>query len=164
MIWSNLFGNVSSSLWFIFTMNGIRCAYSPRHRAEHAERRGDRVAATLDRELDDVRGIEVLRVRRERRGRRVLDALVDGEDRHVPAAAEAPVAVELLQVAQHLHRPVAPRPHPVDEVGTRQVEVVLGNALTGVIQQRVGVVAEQGVDVHPGIVRDVSRRPTHEAG
>ena len=27
MIWSNLFGTVISSLWFIFTMNGMRWAY-----------------------------------------------------------------------------------------------------------------------------------------
>jgi hypothetical protein len=27
MIWSALFGYVSSSLWLIFTMNGILCAY-----------------------------------------------------------------------------------------------------------------------------------------
>ena len=27
MTWSNLFGSVSSSLWFSFTMNGMRCAY-----------------------------------------------------------------------------------------------------------------------------------------
>ena len=31
----------------------------PRHRAEHAQRRRDRVAATLDRQLDDVLGVEV---------------------------------------------------------------------------------------------------------
>ena len=27
MTWSNLFGNVSSSLWFSFTMNGMRWQY-----------------------------------------------------------------------------------------------------------------------------------------
>ena len=45
--------------------------------AEHAQRRGHRVAAALDRELDDAVGIEVVGVLRERRARRVLDALVD---------------------------------------------------------------------------------------
>ena len=43
-------------MWLIFTMNGIRCAYLRDTDAEHAERRGHRVAAALDRELDDVRG------------------------------------------------------------------------------------------------------------
>ena len=44
------------------------------------------------------------------------------------------------------------------------MEVVLRNALAGVIQQRVGVVAEQGVDVHPGIVRDVPRQTLMRLG
>ena len=46
-------------------MNGILCAYLRRDRAEHAERRGDGVAAALDRQLDDVLGVEVDRVGRE---------------------------------------------------------------------------------------------------
>ena len=46
-------------------------------RAEDAERRGERVAAALDRELHEVLGVEVDGVRREARGARVLDALVD---------------------------------------------------------------------------------------
>ena len=143
MIWSNLFGSVISSLWLSLTMNGIWCAYFRDDGAEHAERRGHRVAAALDRQLDDVLRVEVLRVRRERRGRRVLDALVDREDRHVPGAAEPAVAVELLEVAQHLDRAVAAGPDPVDEVGPGQVQVVLGDALGDVVEQRVGVVAEQ---------------------
>ena len=73
----------------------------------------------------------------------MLDALVDGQDRHVAGAAEPAVAEQLLQVAQHLHRAVAARPHPVDEVGAGQVQVVLGDALRDVVQERVGVVAEQ---------------------
>ena len=63
-----------------------------RHGAEHAERRGDGVAPALDRELDDVRGVEVVGVLRERRAGRVLDALVDGQDRQVAGAGEAAVA------------------------------------------------------------------------
>jgi hypothetical protein len=54
-----------------------------RHRPEHAERRGDAVAAAFDGELADVRRVEVDRVRGEARPGRMLDALVDGEDRHL---------------------------------------------------------------------------------
>ena len=78
-----------------------------RHRAQHAERRGDGVAAALDRELDDVLGVEVDRVLGERRARRVLDALVDGQDRDVAGAAEAAVGEDALERAQHGHGPVA---------------------------------------------------------
>ena len=70
-------------------MNGILCAYLRATAAEHAERRGDGVAAALDRELDDVLGIEVRGVRRERRAGRVLDALIDRQDRDVAGAAPA---------------------------------------------------------------------------
>jgi hypothetical protein len=38
--------------------------------------------------------VEVLGIGREGGGRRVLDALVDGEDRDVPGAAESSVAVQ----------------------------------------------------------------------
>ena len=41
-------------------MNGILCAYLRAIDAQHAEGRGDGVAAALDRELDDVLRIEVL--------------------------------------------------------------------------------------------------------
>ena len=65
----------------------------PRDDAERAVRRGDGVAAALDRELDDVGRVEVGRVLREARAGRVLDALVDGEDREVARPAESAVIV-----------------------------------------------------------------------
>ena len=88
-------------MWLILTMNGMRCAYLREHRAEHAERRGDGVAAALDRELDDVLGIEVVGVLGERRARGVLDALVDGQDRDIARAAEPAVGEDALERAQH---------------------------------------------------------------
>ena len=72
-------------------MNGILCAYLRAQTPEHAERRGDAVAAAFDGELDDVLGIEVDRVGREARARRVLDALVDRQDRDIARAGQAPV-------------------------------------------------------------------------
>ena len=82
------------------------CAYFRDTEPEHAERRGHGVAAALDRELHDVLGVEVGRVRRERRARRVLDALVDRQDRHVAGAAQAAGVEERLQAAQHARRAV----------------------------------------------------------
>ena len=73
-----------------------------RHHAEHTERRGNGVAAAGDCQLDDVLRVEVARVGSERRGSGVLDALIDGKNRHVAAAAEAPARQQRLQVAQYL--------------------------------------------------------------
>jgi hypothetical protein len=47
---------------------------------EHAECRGDRVAAAFDRELDDVLAIEVVGILRKARTGGVLDALIDRQD------------------------------------------------------------------------------------
>ena len=76
----------------------------PRHRAQHAERGRDAVAAAFDRQLHDVLGIEIRRVLRERRAGRMLDALIDRQDRDVAGAAEPPVADERLQAAEHARR------------------------------------------------------------
>ena len=83
-------------------MNGMRWAYCREHMPSTPKVRGDRVAATFDGQLDDVLRIEVLGVGRERRRRRVLDALVDGQDRHVTRVGEAAGAEQALEVAQHL--------------------------------------------------------------
>jgi hypothetical protein len=64
--------------------------------AEHPERGGDGVAAALERQLDDVARVEVLRVGGEAGGRGVLDPLVDGEDGHVPGAGQAAVIEQRL--------------------------------------------------------------------
>ena len=84
------------------------------------------VAAALDRELDEVLRIEVERVGREARAAGVLDALVDGQDAHVAGAAEAPVVVERLQVAQHLRVAVGLDEDALDEVGAGQVQIGRG--------------------------------------
>ena len=73
-----------------------------RHGTQHANGRGDGVAAALDRQLHDVGGIEVGGVGREGGRSRVLDALVDGKDRHVPGAPQATVVQQRLEAAQHL--------------------------------------------------------------
>ena len=113
---------------------------------QHAEGRGDGVAATLDRELDDVRRVEVGRVGREGRPRRVLDALVDREDRHVAAPAEPAVVEDLLEAAQDLDRSIGAREGALDVVGPRRQDVFSLDRLAPVVQELAGAVAEGFLD------------------
>ena len=122
-------------MWLILTMNGNLVGVLARHRAEHAEGRGDGVAAALDGELDDVLGVEVDRVRREGRGAGVLDALVDRQDRDVAGAGRAAVVIERLERTQDLRVAVGLRHHPVDEVGTWKVKLVLGDAGALIVEE-----------------------------
>ena len=94
----------------------------PRDRSEHAERRRDGVAAAFDRELHDVLGIEVRRVRRERRAGRMLDALIDRQDRHVAGAGQPAVIEQRLQAAEHARRSIRDAIDALDEVGPGQVQ------------------------------------------
>ena len=114
-----------------------------RHRAEHAEGRRDRVAASFDRELDDVLAVEVDRVRREGRPRGVLDALVDGQDREVPGAREPAVVEHRFDAPQDPGRPVAVLPDAVDEVAAWDVELVFRHRLAAVLEEVAGVRAQQ---------------------
>src|SRR3954449_5906882 len=122
--------------------------------AEDAERRGDRVAAALDREADEVLGIEVDRVGREARARRVLDALVDRQDRDVAGPREAAVVEQPLQVAQRRGGAVGAEPEAVDRVRARKVELVGGDRLARVLQEALGFVAEELLDL---VRREVCR-------
>ena len=128
-------------------MNGIRWAYCARHGAQHAEGRGDRVAAALDRELHDVLGVEVGRVLGEGGARRVLDALVHGQDRDVAGARQAAVVEELLQAAQHRASAGPRRPgRGPRSRGPGRCRVSFGMPLQRVLQQRLGVGAQVLLD------------------
>ena len=59
----------------------------------------------------------------------MLDALVNGQDRHVAGAAETAVVEQRLEAAQHLGRAVGVGQHPVDEVRAGEVQVVPGDGL-----------------------------------
>ena len=54
-------------------------------------------------------GSKYIGVRRERRARGVLDALIHREDRDVARAGEAPVVEQALQAREHADRPVGRR-------------------------------------------------------
>ena len=102
-------------------MSGILWAYRRRDDAEAAQCRGEGAALSGEGELGEAQRIEIGRVLRETRRRRMLDALVDGQDRQVAGAGEAAVVEHLLQVAKHRDRPVAVDHHAIDEIGPRKV-------------------------------------------
>ena len=129
-----------------------------RHDAQHAERRGDGVAAALDRQLHDVLGIEVHRVGRERRAGRVLDALVDGQDRDVAGAAQAAVIEQRLQARSTRVGRSDDRWSAVDEVGPRQVEALFGNGLAAVLEQGDRVCSQDLFDGSHAPILLLSRR------
>ena len=108
-------------------------------RAQHAQGRGHGVAAALDGQLHDVLGVEVVGVGRERGAGRVLDALVDRQDRQVARARQAAVPEQRLQVAQHRRRPIRQTVGPVDVVGARASMQAIGRDLGLVRQQVFGV-------------------------
>jgi hypothetical protein len=121
-----------------------------RHRAERADRRGDGVAAALDREADEVVGVEVHRVGREARRARVLDPLVDRQDADVARTRQATAVTQPLEVAQHVRRAVGVEHDAVDEVRPGEVQLVRRDRLAAVREQVLGVVAEQLLQARGG--------------
>ena len=61
-----------------------------RHTSQHSECGGHGVAPPLHRQLHNVLGVEICRIRRETRTRRMLDALVHRQARQVTRPREAP--------------------------------------------------------------------------
>ena len=114
-------------MWLILTMNGILWAYLRATAPSTPKVDGDGVAAALDRELDDVLRVEVLRVRGEAGAGRVLDALVDGQDRDVAGAGQPAGVEHQLEVPQHARAAVGLGDDPVDEIGAGQVQRLLGD-------------------------------------
>src|ERR1043165_1091690 len=117
-----------------------------RDRAEHAEGRSAGVAAALNRQPHDVLRVEVERVGRERRARRVLYALVDGEYGEVARAREPPVVEERLQRAKNLRAAVGVRPDAVYEVRAGRVQKLFRNLRRVEFEQRTPVLAEKLFD------------------
>ena len=132
----------------------------PRHRAQHAQRRRHRVAAARERQLHDVLGIEVGGVRRKRRARRVLDALVDGQDRNVARARQATSTEQRLQIAHHARRAVGQREDPIHEIGTGKMQVTLRDRLA-LVRKQLFVAAERRfnlLEIHASILPSGKQR------
>ena len=77
----------------------------------------------------------------------MLDALVDGEDREVTGAGEAPVIEERLEAAEHPGRAVADRVDPRHEVRAGKVQLRLRDGFALVFEQVVGVVAQDRLEL-----------------
>ena len=116
--------------------------------AQAAERGGDGVAVGGDGQVAQVGRVEVGRELGEAGGRRVLDALVDGEDRHVARAGQSARVVERAEVAEHGRRAVRVPEDVVDHVGPGEGQQVGREGGGGVAQQRVGFVTQELFETH----------------
>ena len=121
------------------------------HRTQHAEGGRDRVASAFQRQFRDVRWIEVGRVGRERGARRVLDTLINREDRQVAGVCQSAGPEHRIQAGQDPGRAVRRRHTAVDKIGTGQVQARGINGLTVMVEQ-CGVIAQH---------RDNSLQPGH---
>ena len=118
-----------------------------RHRAQYAQRRGHCIAAAFNRQFDDVLGVKVRGVLRERRAAAVFNTLIHRQDRQIAAAGQTPVAEHLLQAAQHRHAAVAGDKHTVNKIGPWHVQRFLGDGFAHVAEQMVGFGAQNFGDV-----------------
>ena len=131
-------------MWLNLRMNGILWAYLRATDAQHAQRRGDGVAAALDGEFDDLFGVEVNRVRRERCACRMLDTLVNRQNRDVARPTQAAMIEQLLQAAQHTDRAIRVDPDAIDKIRAGQVQHFFGDRFALVAEQIFGFFPKQG--------------------
>ena len=96
--------------------------------------------SAAEREFGKAQRVEVGRVLREARCRRVLDPLVNRQDRQVARSTEATVVEHLLQVAKDRHRPVAVDQDTVYEVRPRQAQAGALDRLALVVEEEVSLV------------------------
>ena len=118
-----------------------------RDRTEHAECRGDGIAAAFKGQLDDILGIKIHRILGKTRPGRVLDPLVHRKDRHIPRPGKPAGIINPVQVVQNPLVPVGRCKNPVHKIRPGQMNKVLGNRLARVSEQVIGLVAEVGGDV-----------------
>lgn len=66
---------------------------------------------------------------------RVLDALIDRQNRQITGSAQTTMIEKRLQIAQDVRIAIGLHEHAVHEIGAWQFETFLGNAATGMAQQ-----------------------------
>ena len=118
--------------------------------AEAAEGGGDGVAVAGNGQVTQSGRVEVGRVLGEGGSRRVLDALIDREDREVAGAGQAAGVVHVAQVAQDGRCAVGVDEDPVERLGTGDVQQIGVERRRDVGQQRFGLVAQEFLDIHGG--------------
>ena len=118
------------------------------HRSEDAKRGGHRVTATLDGQFDDSLRIKVPGIRGKGCGGRMFDPLVDGQDRDVAGTGQAAVVEEGLEVAQDLGGAIRGSEGVSYELRAGCGEHGHRDAGRLVFQEVLGLVAEQGLDIH----------------
>src|SRR5207302_1345455 len=95
----------------------------------------DGVAAPFHGKLDDVLGVEIFGIGGKACAGRVLDALVDGEDRDVAGSAEPAVVEQGLEIAKDHGGAIGGDQHAVDEIRAGQVQRFLGES-SGLVGQQ----------------------------
>ena len=113
------------------------------HRAEHAERGGDGVAAAFDGKLHDVFGVETIRIFRKAGSGGMFDALVHRQDGHVARAGQPAMVEHRLQAAQRLRIAVGQRKNAVHEIRSRQMQPLLRHRLAFMFQQTLGGISQK---------------------
>src|SRR5208283_3018912 len=95
--------------------------------AKHAKRGSHGVATAFDGQFDNVFAIKIVGVFREAGAAGMLDALIDGEDRHIARAGKTAGEEHPVEIVQHAKIAVGCRVHTIDEVGAGNMQPVLGN-------------------------------------
>ena len=72
-----------------------------RDSSQHSESRSHRVAPAFERQPYDILRVKVIRILCEARTRRMLNPLINRQDRNVTAAAEPPMLINALKIDQH---------------------------------------------------------------
>ena len=71
--------------------------------------------------------VEVVGILGEAGAGGMLDALIDGKNREIAGVAQAAVAEHALQIGEHANVAIGDGVNLIDEVGTGEVQAVLGD-------------------------------------
>jgi hypothetical protein len=72
----------------------------------------------------------------------MLNALVDREDGQIASAGETAMLEHALEIGDNARIAIRVQPDAIDEIGTREMQHLLGNFGTAESEQRVGFGAE----------------------